>query len=103
MGGADADQLFAGANQDILIGGITAYDSIPGENKLAHVRALVAMTAEWDSRRDLATRQRNLLGGNGSDDRLNEGYFLALGQSVEDDLASDRVQGAARYDWWIRS
>jgi Ca2+-binding RTX toxin-like protein len=99
IGGGGADRLVGNADDDILIAGFTDFD--------ADLVALAAIQAEWTSEHDLATRLANLSGrteaeGNpGYADRLNDVYFLKLGETVWDDDEKDLLTGAAGDDWFF--
>ena len=65
--------------------------------------ALCAITAEWKSGRDYATRVANLRDGTGSADRLNGGFFLQKGVTVDDEGLRDVLTGSAGLDWFLFS
>ncbi len=96
VGGAGRDRLTAGAGASILVGGTTAFD--------AHTEALLAIAREWDSKRPVATRIKNLRGGSGSANRANGVFFLKASGSnatVFDDDAIDKLTGSAGRDWFF--
>ncbi len=63
--------------------------------------ALIALLAEWNSERDFETRINNLKDGSGSDDRLNDSYFLQKGVTVFDDGDRDHMTGSSKRDCFI--
>lgn len=93
LGGAGRDVLAAGSGDDILISGTSSYE--------ADELALLAIMSEWLAPRDYVTRQRNLQDGSGSNDRLNEHYFLQLGQTVLDDEQNDTSAGGGGSNWLL--
>ena len=93
IGGLAKDTIKGGSGQDILIGGTTSHDE--------NAEALYAILAEWNSDRGYQTRVENIRGtGSGPDfdARLNFSFFLQAGNTVFDDLASDKLAGG-RTDW----
>jgi hypothetical protein len=93
FGGAGLDVLAAGQDDDIVVSGTSSYE--------ADESALAAIVAEWTSARDFVTRQRNLLDGSGSFDRLNDQYFLELGETVLDDGQNDTTSGGPGNNWTL--
>ncbi|OAI54193.1 hypothetical protein AYO44_15340 [Planctomycetaceae bacterium SCGC AG-212-F19] len=92
IGGPGADVLRGGRGQDILIGGSTQFDH--------NDAALAAVTAEWTSNHNFATRLANL-GGTGNGPRLNGDVFLKLGDTVIDDQAIDCFFTRRGCDWLV--
>jgi len=93
FGGAGLDVLAAGQDDDILVSGTSSYETDES--------ALAAIMAEWTAPRDFVTRQRNLQDGSGSSDRLNDQYFLQLGQTVLDDEQNDSSSGGGGTNWTL--
>lgn len=98
IGGAGADMMKGGADEDILVAGWTLYD-----NNLA---ALEAIRSEWTSLRSYTTRIANV-SGTGYGPRANGNFFFrggaALTRTVFDDVATDKLTGAAKCDFFIVS
>jgi Ca2+-binding RTX toxin-like protein len=92
IGGLGSDQVLGQGEDDLLVGGATAYDEDPV--------ALEAIRAEWASEHDYATRVLNITDGTGSDDRGNGTYFFD-GSTVFDDGAVDLIQGHGGQDWFL--
>lgn len=103
IGGTGHDRLLGGRYADILVAGSTIYDSRPTKRTLPHSQALLAILAEWDSTRSRLIRQRNILDGNGSNNRLNGSFFLKLGTTVFDDRTFDVDRSHDRSDWRLTS
>ncbi len=101
IGGAGDDRLVGGPGDDILIGGRTIYDSNPISGTLANDRALMRILAEWNSERPFAVRVANLTDGSGSQERLNDDFFLSLGQTVLDDEDEDILTGSSGENWFL--
>lgn len=99
VGGIGADRLVGNSDDDILIAGSL--------NFAEPETAIAAVMAEWTSAHDYVTRLANLAGkaeadGNaGFADRLNDNYFLQLGQTVLDDGAQDILTGSSGEDWFF--
>jgi ELWxxDGT repeat protein len=103
VGGKGADQLFGGsgasaAGGDILIGDTTTYDS----DTTAHMTALMALLAEWQSTDDYGSRFSKINTGTG----IPGGYKLAYGSTVTNDGAADTLTAAASrsppaVDWFF--
>jgi hypothetical protein len=85
IGGKGADTITGGADDDILIGGYTSYGSA------WHEAELMDLLARWQSANSYATRVADIRGGY---------HPLALGTTVFDDGAADRVSGAGGTDWF---
>jgi Ca2+-binding RTX toxin-like protein len=92
IGGAGQDQLIGGQDDDLLIAGYTSYD----DNTLA----LRSILAEWTSDRDYGVRVANLMNGNGSGNRSNDGFFLNE-HTAFDDNAQDVLTGGGGRDWFF--
>jgi hypothetical protein len=101
IGGYGPDRLVGGPRENILIGGPSIYDSDPESMTLANDEALIKMLAEWNADRARTIRIANLTDGSGSEDRLNDGFFLLLGETLLDDEESDEVTGSAGEDWLL--
>jgi Ca2+-binding RTX toxin-like protein len=112
VGGAGDDTLFAGLGRDILISGlgINALHGggdgdifIAGTTAFDHrAGALAALSAEWGSSRDYATRVANLTGhGPGFLDRLNSFDFLVADVTVLGDRGADVLDGGPGMDWFF--
>jgi ELWxxDGT repeat protein len=101
LGGKGADQLFGGSGDsagggDILVGDATSYDS----NTTAHVTALMALLAEWQSADSYDSRFSKINTG------IAGGYKLKYGSTVTGDNASDTLTAAASgsppaVDWFF--
>ncbi len=89
IGGAGQDVLQGSAGESIFIGGATAYDNDDA--------ALMAIVAEWGSRRTFTDRVNRLRNGVGSD-RL---ILLRLNATVIDDLVQDRMIGGRAIEWFM--
>jgi len=103
IGGLGRDRLIGNRGNDILIGDTTAYDSDQAQDKFADVGALLAILDEWTSDKGYAERRDNISGENPSDDRLNDGFFLAAGVTIWDDGERDKLTGSSGEDWFILS
>ena len=101
IGGFGMDRLVGAAGDDILVGGWTIYDSDPTRGALANDRALMGILAEWNADRPFAVRVANLTNGSGSSNRLNDGFFLTLGQTVLDDEDVDILTGSSGNNWLL--
>jgi hypothetical protein len=88
IAGPGTATLYAGSAGDILIGGITSYDSNP--------TALAYIMAEWDSTDSYSTRIKKLSSGGG----LNGSYVLNS-TTVSDNGAVDLLYGGAGMDWFF--
>jgi Ca2+-binding RTX toxin-like protein len=95
IGGLGVDRLSGNAADDILIGGTTTHD--------ANDAALLAILAEWNAPRPYAARVANLTDGSGSATRLNNDFFLRLGQTVFDDGKRDTLLGGGGQNWLLLS
>jgi Ca2+-binding RTX toxin-like protein len=96
IGGAGRDRLTGGAGDSILAGGTTAFD--------AHTEALLSIVKEWDSKRPVATRTRNLRDGGGSASRVNGAFFLqtqGASATVVDDGERDQLFDGKGQDWFL--
>lgn len=97
IGGLGADRIVGDAEDDILIAGVTEFDT--------HSEALALILAA--SNRDYGKRVANLKGtGSGQTfaDRLNGNLFLKTAGSdatVFDDTAADILTGSAGQDWFV--
>lgn len=67
----------------------------------SHTDALIAILAEWTSGRGFSQRVTNIGGENPSDDRLNDDYFLRLGETLSDDIDEDTLNGGPADDWLV--
>ncbi len=85
IGGQGSDTVKGGSGDDIVIGGDTAYRSAYRE------AALMSILAEWQSADSYATRISKL--------RSSYNPPLALGTTVFDDGAADKLTGGAGMDW----
>jgi hypothetical protein len=98
IGGGGKDVLFSESDQNIVIGGSTAFDQDQA--------ALAAIMAEWTSDHDRNTRIANLSGtgsGPSFDSRLNGNIFLTANgaaATVLDDGVRDRLY-VEELDWWF--
>jgi len=98
IGGGGKDVLFSESDQNIVIGGSTAFDQDQS--------ALAAIMAEWTSDHDRNTRIANLSGtgsGPSFDSRLNGNIFLTANgaaATVLDDGVRDRLY-VEELDWWF--
>ena len=101
IGGFGTDRLVGAAGDDILIGGWTIYDANSTGGAMANDRALLRILAEWNSERPFAVRVANLTDGRGSQERLNDDFFLSLGQTVLDDEDEDILTGSSGEDWFL--
>ena len=108
IGGEGCDRIIGNSGEDLLIGGTTLFDIDDSTLGQASVtleqefdEALIALLAEWNSERDFETRINNLKDGSGSDDRLNDSYFLQKGVTVFDDGDRDHMTGSSGRDWFI--
>ncbi|HVK08541.1 MAG TPA: hypothetical protein VM597_07160, partial [Gemmataceae bacterium] len=85
--------LRGGASDDILIAGVTRFDSP------AAAGDLLPVVREWVSSRSYADRVKNLE-GTGTGPRENGDTFLT-GPAIQDDAAPDRLNGGAGQDWFL--
>ena len=102
IGGDGRDLLFSGTQEDILVGGTTTF-SDPQAAGAVNAEALQAILAEWNSARSRSVRRANLRDGSGSEERLNDAYFLELGNTVLDDGRQDTLVGSDRRHWHVLS
>jgi Ca2+-binding RTX toxin-like protein len=99
VGGNGADRIVGNSDDDILIAALLMLDDPDA--------ALVGIMREWTSDHSYEARIANLSGvtdseGNaGAADRLNDEYFLRIGETVEADEAADKLTGAAGADWFL--
>ena len=95
IGGLGQDTLNAGSKGDILIGGKTLYDATPAD--------LLAILAEWTSRRSPAIRVSNLTNGAGLPTSTVTGKPINLkkGDGVLDDHVVDTLYGGKGADWFL--
>jgi hypothetical protein len=96
IGGTGADQIVGNGGDDLMIGGMTAFDG--------NDAALSAIDAEWTSGHDFATRIANLSGDSsnpGFGSRLNGSYFLIPLQTLFADAVVDTLTGSSGSDWYI--
>lgn len=95
IGGRQVDRLDGGGGEDILIAGITQHDN--------NEAALLAILAEWTSRRTYGERVANLRNQNNPtfNNRLNSDYFLVDGVDVIDDAGDNTVLGVDALDWFF--
>jgi Ca2+-binding RTX toxin-like protein len=118
IGGTGADRIVGDERDDILIGGLTAFDeefnrtapsSFSTNTRLtlnAQRAALEAILAEWTSSRNYATRRNNIL-GIGTGTRANGNTFFRVNDNtltantVFDDGARDRLWGSCGTDWFF--
>ncbi|MFK7820251.1 MAG: Ig-like domain-containing protein [Planctomycetaceae bacterium] len=90
IGGTGADNLYGGRlGRSILIGGTTSHDN--------NIVALSALQSEWKARRSTASRIDNLTNGGGR----NGDYTLEIGETVQQDAATDRLFGGWFSDWFF--
>lgn len=103
LGGDGRDRLVGNGGEDILIGGLTTYDFVPDDNKLANDAALFSVRAEWNSSRSLEERMANVTGTPNPSfgARLNGNNYLQLGITVTDDGDEDVMTGSAGRDWFF--
>lgn len=87
IGGASGDTLDGGKDDDLLIGGTTAYDADP--------MALAALLTEWASA-DYFDRIGHLWNGGG----LN-GSFVLNASTVFRDGVTDLMLGGSGRDWFL--
>jgi hypothetical protein len=93
IGGTGADVLRGGADDDLLIGGTTAYDASPA--------ALAAIRSEW-ARTDLGYGGRVAHLRNGGGGAWN-GAAVLTGNTVTNDADSDQMSGEGGQEWfWAR-
>lgn len=55
---------------------------------------------EWTSRHDYLTRVHNLTDGSGGG-RLNDDFYLVVGQTIHEDGAHDELLGGNGLDWFF--
>lgn len=103
IGALGCERLVGNKGDDILVGDRTVYDSDQGENKPLDVDGLLAILAEWSSGKSHDERKGNISADNLLPDRLNNGYFLRLGETIWDDGARDMLTGSSGKDWFIFS
>ena len=98
IGGNGADKLIGNSDDDVLVGGLTIYDT---RSSSGHEEFWCDILHEWNSTTLFSVRVQNLRDGTGGD-RHNGNSFLL--PSVRDDLAPDAVDflnGTAGNDWLI--
>jgi hypothetical protein len=86
-----ADKLYGGHDDDILVGGRTAYDLATEAND----QALLAIMTEWRDPTQAAARRANIRSG------LAVGAALREPEFVFADLVVDRIVGALGNDWFL--
>jgi uncharacterized delta-60 repeat protein len=99
IGGWGSDRLIGSGGDDLMIAGATAFD-IDDDLAGSFDAALEAILCEWNSNRNYAQRVSNIR-GKGSGPRRNGEYFLQVGETVFDDLATDLLTGSAQQDWFF--
>lgn len=95
IGGLDADNLTAGAGEDLLIAGSVIFEN--------HVSALRLILADWDAGLDYADRVIQLRTGTGPS-TTGTGVRLrsaAGSTTVFDDGSVDRLLGKQALDWFF--
>jgi Ca2+-binding RTX toxin-like protein len=93
IGGLGSDTLSGSDQDDLLIGGTTAYD--PND------AALEAVLNEWASANTYAARINNLRTGGGLC-KGNKLQATGAGRTVFDDSASDTLTGGLGLDWFFQ-
>lgn len=101
IGGLGQDRLIGNPGDDILIGDRTTYDDGQAEGGMADIDALLAILREWSSKKSFAERKGNISGEDLQLDRLNNGFFFRLRETVWDDGEKDKLTGSAGKDWFI--
>jgi Ca2+-binding RTX toxin-like protein len=98
IGGEGADHLIGNSDDDVLVGGLTIYDS---RSSSGHEAFWCNVLQEWNSSNAFSVRVQNLRDGTGGS--RHNGNSLLL-PSVRNDLAVDAVDilnGSAGNDWLI--
>jgi Ca2+-binding RTX toxin-like protein len=100
IGGLGGDRLGGNAGDDIIITGLTSYDSGADDDKLANDLKLLKLHEEWNSSRSYADRIANLQNGTGP---VLAGLGLSLkdGTTVSSDSDADQLTGSAGMDWFF--
>ncbi len=88
--GVGADTLHGNTGSDLLLAGSTSFDFIEADLK--------AISAEWRSANDYATRVANISGTLGG---ANDPVFLQSGITAFDDSDVDTLFGEAGTDWFL--
>ncbi|MBN1853791.1 MAG: hypothetical protein JW829_13750 [Pirellulales bacterium] len=101
LGGYGRDLIFAGQGSDILYGSIGEDILIAGFTLFdIDSAALTKLRDEWTSDRTYEERILNLSAA-GTEDRLNDDYFLLDGLTVFDDDDLDILIGGSGDDWFF--
>jgi hypothetical protein len=95
IGGTGADRLVGNGGDDILIGGWTIYDSIPASNQLANLPALFSIRDRWNTNDAAPDRMADV-----ENDSI-DGFFLEMGQTVNNDDDDDVLTGSSGADWFL--
>jgi len=93
IGGTGSDTIVGFADDDILVGGSTSYDS--------NSAALGMVMAEWTSNHSYADRVANITSGSGSVPRLNGSIFITPDVTAFDDGEVDSLTGTSGQDLFI--
>jgi hypothetical protein len=88
---------------DILAGDTSVFDSDREHEPSGATEAMLAILDEWTSDRSFPDRVANINGQDPSDDRLNEDFFLKLGETVLNDGQPDELSGGPGDDWLLLS
>jgi Ca2+-binding RTX toxin-like protein len=93
IGGLGADKIVGDAGQDLLISGYTAYDNDPA--------SLMAISAEWTSADDFATRVAALQAGVGPGGSIKLISDDSPNATVFDDGVKDTLNGGGNDSDWL--
>lgn len=103
IGGTGSDRIVGGPGEDLLAGGSSVYESDSAAELLAHTAALLAIQQEWNADTSQEERKANLSDDGASSTRLNDDFFMRLGQEILDDGAEDQLTGSSDEDWFLLS
>ncbi|QDU49638.1 PKD domain-containing protein [Gimesia panareensis] len=103
IGGTGSDRIVGGPGQDIITGNATVYESDSAADLLANTAALLAIQEEWNADTPQAERQANLSDDGAANTRLNDDFFIRLGQDIIDDEEEDQLTGSSDEDWFLLS
>ena len=101
IGGTGSDRIVGGPGQDIITGGSSIYESGSSADLLANTIALLAIQQEWNADTPQEERQANLSDDSASSSRLNDDFFMRLGQDILDDGEEDQLTGRSDEDWFL--